>query len=324
MRFPLAHACCAAALTSMTAHAQVAPDRQGSAFRSRVSLVALNVTVQDPRARYVTGLQPSDFAVYEDGVKQDVQFFGSDPLPVDLIVLLDGSKSMEGKLESVRAAAQVFLDTLRPGDRGAVVAFNDRVRIVQGLTEDRGALSDALRAAGASGNTALHTALYVALKEFAPAPGSAASDRRQAIAVLSDGEDTASLVSFEDVLTLARKSGVNIYTVQLRSPGDAGRQMLIGVPQFFTEAEFAMKTLARETGALAFAPTLEQLRRVYASIAEDIASQYSIGYQPSGGTRNTGFHRVSVQVVTRPDLRARTRAGYLDDRRPATTPPEGR
>ncbi len=323
MRPPLIHVCCAAALTSLTVHAQAPLDQQTSAFTSRVSLVALTVTVQDPRARYVTGLRPADFAVYDDGVPQAVQFFESDPLPVDLIVLLDGSRSMEGKVETVRAAAQVFLDTLRPGDRGAVVAFNDRVRVVQSLTEDRDALSSALRSAGASGNTALHTALYVALKEFAAAPGSGATNRRQAIAVLSDGEDTASLVSFDDVLALARKSGMNVYTVRLRSSDDGSRQALIGVPQFFAEAEFAMKTLARETGALAFAPTLEQLRRVYASIAEDIASQYSIGYQPSGKTRSAGFHRVSVQVVTRPDLRARTRAGYLDERRPATAP-EGR
>ena len=322
MRSPLLHLCCAAALMSLTAHAQgpaVTPDQQGGAFKSRVSLVALTVTVQDSRARYVTGLQPADFAIYEDGVRQDVQFFETDPIPVDLIVLLDGSRSMEGKVETVRAAAQMFLDTLRPGDRGAVVAFNERVRVVQTLTDDRAALTAALQSAGASGNTALHNAVYVALKQFAATPGHAAV-RRQSIAVLSDGEDTASLVSFDDVLALARKTGINIYTVRLRSSDDPGRQSFIGVPQFFAEAEFAMKTLARETGALAFAPTLDQLRGVYASIAEDIASQYSIGYQPSGGSRGAGFHRISVQVVTRPDLRARTRAGYLDDRRPTAAP----
>ena len=315
--------CCAAALMSLTAHAQgpAPPSPQpGSAFRSRVSLVALTVTVQDARARYVTGLQPADFAVYEDGVRQDVQFFDADLLPVDLIVLLDGSRSMEGKVETVRAAAQMFLDTLRPGDRGAVVAFNDRVRVVQALTDDRAALTAALQSAGATGNTALHNALYIALKQFGAAPGSHGAVRRQAIAVLSDGEDTASLVSFDDVLALARTTGINIYTVRLRAPGDTSRQTIAGLPQFFADAEFAMKTLARETGALAFAPTLDQLRRVYASIAEDIASQYSIGYQPSSAARATGFHRISVQVVTRPELRTRTRAGYLDDRRSAATP----
>jgi Ca-activated chloride channel homolog len=322
MRLPLIQFCCAAALTSLSVQAQdpVPLLQPGAAFKSRVSLVALTVTVQDARARYVTGLQPADFAVYEDGVRQDVQFVEADLLPVDLIVLLDGSRSMEGKVETVRAAAQLFLDTLRPGDRGAVVAFNDRVRVVQPLTEDREALTAALRSAGASGNTALHNALYIALKQFAAAPGPRGAVRRQAIAVLSDGEDTASLVSFDDVLALARTTGINIYTVRLRAPGDSGRQTFAGVPQFFAEAEFAMKTLARETGALAFAPTLDQLRRVYASIAEDIASQYSIGYQPSSATRAIGFHRISVQVVTRPELRTRTRAGYLDDRVPAAAP----
>ena len=87
----------------------------------------------------------------------------------------------------------------------------------------------------------------------------------------------------------------------------------MGVPEFFSEADFAMKTLARETGALAFSPTLAQLRRVYSSIAQEVASQYSIGYEPSGAAPRGAFHRVTVRVVTRPELRARTRSGYSDD-----------
>ena len=91
---------------------------QSNVFRSGAALVALNVTVQDG-SKYVTGLQPTDFAVYEDGVKQDVRFFESSAVPVDLIVLIDASSSMGDKLDLVHDAASGFLKTLRPGDRGA-------------------------------------------------------------------------------------------------------------------------------------------------------------------------------------------------------------
>jgi Ca-activated chloride channel homolog len=318
MRRPFAHLGCAAALAAVALAARPGvtsafSDQSATPFKSRTSLVALTVTVQDPSARYITDLEPSDFAVYEDGVRQDVRFFQSESLPVDLIVLLDTSASMRGKVESVRDAAQAFLGTLRPGDRGAVVAFNERLQLVQPLTDDRDALSRALNSARASGFTALRNALYVSLKQFGAAVKGDDAIRRQTIAVLSDGEDTASVVSFDDVLSLARQTGVNVYTVRLRSSDDARRQTFVGVPEFFSEADFAMKTLARETGALAFSPTLSQLRRVYSSIAQEVASQYSIGYEPSGAAPGGAFHRVSVRVVTRPDLRARTRSGYSDD-----------
>ena len=105
---------------SVSRPAAVAP--QGP-FASRVSLVALNVTVQDASSRYVTGLGSDDFAVFEDGVKQQVRFVEADSIPIDLILMLDTSRSMTDKVAVVQAAARGFLETLRPNDRGAVGAF---------------------------------------------------------------------------------------------------------------------------------------------------------------------------------------------------------
>jgi VWFA-related protein len=288
-------------------------DQAAPAFKSRANLVALNVTVQDASARYVTGLQAVDFAVYEDGVQREVRFVGCESLPIDLILLLDTSRSMAGKVEGVRAAAQGFLDTLRPGDRGAVVAFNEHLNVVQPLTSDGAALTAALQSARAKGNTALRTALYVSLKEFGLAVKTDGAIRRQAIAVLSDGEDTASMVTFEDVLALARQTGVNVYTVKLRSGDDAWRQAAMDAPRFLAESDFEMKALARETGALSFFPFPGELGRVYASIAEELANQYAIGYEPGPAGTGGQFHRVSVRIVSRPDLRTRTRSGYTTE-----------
>jgi len=278
--------------------------------------VALNVTVQDNGSKYVSGLHPDDFAVYEDGVKQDVRFFESTAVPVDLIVLVDSSSSMGDKLDLVHDAASGFLKTLRPGDRGAVVTFADSVTVVQALTADHAVLEKAVRGTVAHGSTSLNNAVYIALKQFGQAARQDSAVRRQAIVVLSDGEDTSSLLSFDDVLALARRTGVNIYTVSLQSRYAATRQDQQGGHRYFSESDYAMKTLARETGAQAFFPAPTELRSVYGAIASELASQYSIGYVPANARLDGRFRRVVVQIVSKPELRSRTRLGYTADTAP--------
>ena len=294
------------------AQQQDQPAASRPTFHSSAALVALNVTVQDRSEKFVRDLQPADFAIYDDGVKQDVAFFESSRVPVDLILLLDASASMSSELSLVHEAAAGFLKTLRPGDRGAVVTFATDVRVAQPLTSDQALLQTAVQRTPAFGNTSLNTAVYVALKEFGNTAQSPGEVRRQAIVVLSDGADTASLVSFDDVVNLARGMGVSIYTVMLQSrmetqhPSYASRD-----PRLSEEAAYTMKTLAKETGAQAFFPQPFGLKAVYASIAAELASQYSIGYIPANPGPGGAFHHVNVQVVTRPQMFSRTRLGYI-------------
>ena len=124
--------------------------------------------------------------------------------------------------------------------------------------------------------------------------------------MLSDGADTASLVTLDDVLGLARQKSVSVYTVALQSPAVAG----LAARASLSESEDAMKLLARETGAQSFSPAPAQLKSVYGSIATELANQYSIGYIPANTSADGRFRRVVVQVVTKPDLRPRTRLGY--------------
>ena len=291
---------------------QPAPASTTPTFHSAAALVALNVTVQDG-SQFVRGLQPADFVVYDDGVKQNVTFFESSRVPLDLILLLDTSASMADKLALVHDAASGFLKTLRPGDRGAVVTFASDVRVLQPLTDDQALLQQAARSTAAVGNTCLNTALYIALKEFGAPAQTAGQVRRQAVVVLSDGADTASAVSFDDVIDLARRSGVSIYTVMLQAPTDArhGGYAYHLDERIAAEAAYTMKTLARETGAQTFSPLPTDLKRVYASIATELASQYSIGYIPANVSADGAFHHVNVQVVTRSRMFPRTRLGYI-------------
>ena len=302
-----------AMVCAVAAQQQLPPETaaQSPVFRSGTHLVPLTVTVTDPNKQFVKGLTAADFEVMEDGVQQQVQFFEASEIPLDLIVLIDTSSSMSDKMDVVHEAAAGFVKTLRVEDRGAIVAFADTVDVMQPLTSDHAALEQSIRKTVARGATSLHNALYISLKQFGRGASQKGDLRRQAIAVLSDGEDTSSLVSFDDVLALARKSGVGIYPITLQSKYAADRMASSGQRRFFSGSEYSMRTLAQETGAQAFFPLqVFELKAIYGAIAQELSSQYSLAYAPVNSRADGRFRRISVRVTTRPDVKLRTRTGY--------------
>jgi Ca-activated chloride channel family protein len=289
-------------------------DAPTQVFRTGVDLVALNVVVTDAKQKFVTGLDAADFCVYEDGVMQDVSFFAATKVPLDLALLLDTSASMADKMQTMQEAALGFLATLHDGDRAAIVDIKDNVRMDYPLGGDLDAANRAVRSTVARGGTALYNGLYLAIREMMKHRNVNGDVRRQAIAVLSDGEDTASLVGYEDVMELAKQSGIAVYTITLKSQF-AIRQASTTGRRYFSQSEFAMKALAQETGARSFFPThITELAAVYGSIAEELANQYAIGYSSKNPRRDGAFRRVIVRVAERPDARTRTRSGYMASR----------
>ena len=289
------------------------PAEAGTVFRSGVDVVALNVVVTDAGARFVTGLQPADFAVYEDGVQQDVSFFAATAVPLDLAILLDTSASMTDKMQQVQQAAAGFAGTLRDGDRAMIVDIKDATRILQPLTDDVDSAKVAIASTKAKGGTALYNGVYTTLKELTKQRRLSDEVRRQAIVVLSDGDDTASLITFDDVMAQAKEAGIAIYTITLRTPSE---QDLVGSPRHhFSESEYSMKALAQETGARAFFPAaITELTGVYSSIAAELASEYALGYTSKNPRRDGAFRKVTVRVADHPGVSLRTRAGYVAPR----------
>jgi Ca-activated chloride channel family protein len=282
-------------------------------FRSGVDIVGLNVVVTDGEQKFVTGLTAEDFTVYEDGVQQDVSFFASTAVPLDLAVLLDTSASMSDKMETVQEAAIGFTRTLRSGDRLIVVDIKDATRILHPLDADPSASSEAILSTVARGGTALYNGLYMTIKELVKQRRTNGEVRRQAIAVLSDGQDTASLVGFDEVMAAAKEAGISIYTITLRSAYRI-RAFAEGGSRF-SDSEFSMKLLAQETGARSFFPrSITELTGVYGSIAEELSNQYALGYSSKNPKHDGGFRRVIVRVASRPGVHIRTRSGYQSPR----------
>ena len=276
---------------------------QQPSFRAGVDIVSLNVTVTDAASHYITDLEEGDFLVFEDGIKQNVTFFSRRQSPIALSLLLDSSASMEEHLPVLQTAATNFVHKLKSNDIAQVIDFDSRVEIRQGFTGNQAELDAAISQLAAGGSTSLHNAIYIALKELRKVRAVNEEDvRRQALIVFSDGEDTSSLVSFDEVLDLAKRSETSIYTIALRGADVQAKG--------FREAEFVMRTLAQETGGRAFFPAkIEDLNGVYSQIADELASQYTLGYTSANPRRDGAWRRIVVQV-SRPNVTPRTKKGY--------------
>jgi Ca-activated chloride channel family protein len=271
-------------------------------FKAGVDLVSLNVTVMDGN-RYVNDLTEQDFEVYEDGARQSITFFSKVQQPIALAILLDTSASMNERLGTAQEAAVGFARRMRREDAIEVIDFDSQVRILQSFTNDVAALEKAIRGTDVNGSTSLYNAIYISLKELKKAKAASTEEiRRQAIVVLSDGDDTSSLVPYEEVLDLAKRSETAIYAIGLRPVGAYRTE--------FKEAEFVLKQLAQETGGRAYFVTApSELPKIYEQISEELANQYSLAYSSKNPMRNGAWRRIVVRVA-KPGLTARTRQGY--------------
>ena len=294
-RFLLAVLFAAAAATALAA--------QGQRIRSGVELVSLNVTVTEGAGKYVTDLTEEEFEVYEDGAKQKLTFFSRTQQPISLALLLDTSASMDERMGIAQEAAIGFARQLHKDDQAEVIDFDSQVRILQGFTNDAATLEKAIRQTTPNGSTSLYNAIYISLKELKKVKATSTADiRRQAIVLLSDGDDTSSLIEFEEVLDLAKRSETAIYSIGLRQ-GEIGRRE-------FKEAEFVLKQLANETGGRAyFVSDARELPKIYQAIWDELSSQYSIAYSSSNTKRDGAWRRVQVRLL-RPNTVGRTKQGY--------------
>jgi Ca-activated chloride channel family protein len=278
--------------------------QQPPKLRSGIELVSLNVSVTDGNGKYITDLAQNEFEVFEDGARQAVSFFSRKQQPIALAVLLDTSNSMEDKLATAQEAAVGFAKRLQPDDVAEVIDFSSQVRILQEFTNDAGALERAIRSTHADGSTALYNSIYISLRELKKIKARTEDEiRRQAIVVLSDGDDTSSLLPYEEVLDLAKRSETAIYTIGLREKREGGRAN-------FKEAEYVLKQLAQETGGRSFFPTsVHELPKIYDQISQELSTLYSIAYTSRNPSRNGAWRRIVVRV-NRPGMLARTRQGY--------------
>ena len=294
--------------SSLVATPSLAQEPDVPRFQVGVDTVSLSITLLDDDGRLVTGLPETNFTVYEDGVEQGIQFFAHGELPLKMVILLDVSTSMRQKLEMAQEAAVGFVDSLTPGDEVQVVEFGSRVLTLVEFTADFSEAATAIRSTTVEGATALYNAIYISLKDL-EAHRSGYLDRR-AIVVLSDGNDTKSVLQFEDVKEQARKSNIIIYAISLRAnEADLKKEK-------YRNAKFELDMLAEASGGVSYAPEkLKDLSGVYADILDELKGQYTIGYVSTNTERDGKWRHLQVLTAER-GTSIRSREGYYAPRKP--------
>ncbi len=288
-----------------TSPAQEQAARALPRFGSDVEVVNLSVSVADTGRRYVTDLDRRDFTILEDGVPQELSVFDQQQAPVSVSILIDCSLSMQPNMAMVQGAALRLVRALRPVDSAQIVRFNHRHAVVQDFTSDQALLEAGIRSIQPEGATGLYNAVYLTLRDLARQRN--ADLRRRAVVLLSDGADTTSLLSDDQVLDAARRAEVTVYAVGLGIANPS--------PAMATEtgrARHFLTALTSETGGQPYFPrALAELDGVYDRIARELSTQYSLGYVSSNASRDGKWRRVVVHSG-RGGLLLRHRAGYFD------------
>jgi len=256
-----------------------------------INYVELYTTVLDRERHPVQGLTQKDFAVTEDGVKQEITRFEKvNDQPIHAAVTLDISASMEKSLDKARTAAlELFQKVIQPKDRAALVTFNDHPNLTVKFTNDVPTLAGGLAGLKAERGTALYDSIIFTLYYFTGVKG------QRALLLLTDGKDEGSRFTFDDAMEYARRAGVTIYAIGLGDDPDKRK----------------LEKLSGETGGRAFfLKSIDELPGIYSTIEEELRSQYLIAYQSTNTTSGGNTFRAIDLKVSKPGLEAKTIRGY--------------
>jgi Ca-activated chloride channel family protein len=284
----------------------IAPARpQDSVIKVNVRLVRMLVTVKDASGQLIGSLNKSDFAVSDNGVKQDIAVFERQTeQPLSVALMLDTSASVGIELRYELDSASKFLKGLvvegNSDDAAALYSFDWRTTLLKSYTRRFALLDQALRQIKASGGTSLYDAIYLVSQELEDRPG------RHVMVIVTDGGDTTSTKDFHQALEAAQRADTVIYPiVVIPIASDAGRNV---------GGENALTTMSAGTGGRVFRPSAAaELDRAFSDILRDLRTQYMIGFYPKDvPPTKDRFHTLKVTTQGR-NLRVITRNGYYGD-----------
>jgi len=271
----------------------------------------LNVTVTDKKGNFVKGLKAEDFGVFEGKLRHPLVAFSGEEAPASLGILLDASGSMRGeRMRIVCEALAGFLAAGHPSNEYFLIAFNNMPQMLVEPSADRAVIAGALGRLAATeqrGLTALYDAVYLGIDKAAHA-----GRGRRVLLVVSDGQDNSSQYTLNEVRRALAESDVTVYAVHLGG-GDLTSELNVA-------GQAVLEEFARATGGRVYRPgSVKELKAALADLADELRSQYTLGFVPVPTTRQDGWHDVKVKV---PDLRdeknkhvklvARTRPGFYE------------
>jgi Ca-activated chloride channel family protein len=284
-----------------------------------VALVNVVATVTDEAGRFVHDLNENDFVLKEDGVVQKIAHFSqSQDKPVSVGIVLDTSGSMQSKISTATRAVERFVRDIHRDDDVFLMGFADMPTLHQDFTADRDRLSTALRRIRVEGGTALYDALYQGLRR-----ARTGQHDKKALLLISDGEDTSSSRTFENVLLSVRESELLVYALGIAPPSarrPLSRFQIPGIPggprrsggrrssssaRRDTIDMDVLRAVADASGGKSWQLDGEggrrsnQIQDALDQIAAELRSQYNFSYYPSHPLKDGQWHRVEVQAKNR-------------------------
>lgn len=293
-------------LGAVAAAFQPAPVRaqQPQVIIEDVQVISVPVTVLDRRGRFVEGLKREDFTVTEDGMPQELTSFALEESEVSAMLLIDTSGSMTAALPEAKRAAMEFVRQLGPKDRVAVMQFDDAPATLGAFTADHATAQEAITRAAIGGATALYDALWTGFAALqADRKKSPEASRRQVLIVLSDGDDSASAMTSEDILRRARSANTIVSALSLEE--------INGRPAINSRANVFLRQLTDLSGGRLLFPGRSDLGRAFRDLADELRQQYVLGYVPGQSASTARYRRIAVTVRNQKDLTLRHRQGYF-------------
>jgi len=316
----------------------------GEVIELRSDLVSFTASVIGPNGESLTNLKVENFIVYENGERQQISHFATVDAPVDIALIIDSSGSMQGQLETVRRAALNFIERMRPQDRFAVVEFSRDVNLLTDFTKERKKGKDVVNRIRGGSATSFYDALYVVADELL-----GKLQGRKAMIVLSDGVDSSSFYDSQQASSLLERSGASVYFIEVDteeytvdglrrgkftlSPEQMERYrrafrpndlpIRYRNPLFFTPDEIEeiarglyriarrdLRQLAERTGGRVYPmKRFSDLNEIYAKIAAELGTLYSIGYYPTNRKHDGQWRSIRVEV-TIAGAQVNARSGY--------------
>jgi len=264
-----------------------------------VNLVLLNATVTGQRHRLITNLEKDNFLVFEDRIQQQISYFSRENVPASIAVSMDVSGSMAGGISLAKETLGSFLRTGNEGSEYLLITFSDSPEVDINFTSAPSEIERGIAFKVAGGSTSLYDAIYLASANMAKA-----HHQRKAIVVVTDGEDNNSRYTADDVCDAIKESGIEIYPIVVSSSWNGEQN---------DNDSLALMKMARISGGkVCFPRFLDQVSRTCTEIAQELNSQYLLGYYSSNRNQDRTWRRVSVKIKTSgaSRLSIRTKLGY--------------
>ncbi len=270
-------------------------------MRVDVDLVLVPVTVTDPMNRLVTGLEKENFAVWDNGDKQEIRHFSSEDAPISLGVVFDMSGSMANKIDKAKEAVVEFFKTANPEDEFFMVAFNDKPEMISDFTNSVEQIQGNLVYAVPKGRTALLDAIYMALAKMR-----SAKHQKKALLIISDGGDNHSRYTESEIKSMVREADVQVYAVGIFDPNPSTTEEQTG--------PLTLAAITDVTGGRTFTiDNANDLADVTTKIGIELRNQYVLGYRPKRAARDGKWRKIKVKLVPPkglPPLTVYNKTGY--------------